>query len=155
MPRRRRCVGSTAARRPFAMPVSQLALASARAWPPTACRPPRHALRPSSMPLPPIREGRAGGFDTEFMRRRRSAGQGGAEGYECLGIARRHRPDSPALGFAIKMPPVPPARAVAALEVLRQLGFTMTTFDACRFDYGPLLTRATAAASPSLASRLP
>ena len=84
-----------------------------------------------------------GGLDTELMRRRPGllVTKGGAEGYQGLGIVPGAlRPNSPALGVAIKVADGA-GRAVplVALEVLRQLGlFAEADFDAlAEFRYAP------------------
>ncbi|MEP7357458.1 MAG: asparaginase [Anaerolineales bacterium] len=133
----------------FAIPLLNAALAFARLADPARLPPRRaNALRTIfyAMSAYPEMVRGPGGFDTEVMRRRPGllVAKGGAEGYQGLGLAAGALgPGSPALGVAIKIADgAPRALAVAALEVLRQLGlFNDADFDAlAEFDFGPRLT---------------
>jgi L-asparaginase II len=113
----------------FAVPLLNSALAFARLADPSGL-PPRRASALRSVfyamtAYPEMVRG-PGGLDTEVMRRRPGllVTKGGAEGYQGMGIVPGAlRPNSPALGVAIKIADGA-ARAVpiVALEVLRQLG---------------------------------
>ena len=134
----------------FAVPLINGALAFARLADPSRLPPRRaNALRTifyAMTAYPEMIRG-PGGLDTELMRRRPGllVAKGGAEGYQGLGIAAGAlRPGSPALGVALKIADGAAreqARAVAVLEVLRQLGlFDDADFDAlAEFDFGPRL----------------
>jgi L-asparaginase II len=130
----------------FAVPLLNAALAFARLADPSGL-PPRRAnalltVFYAMTAYPEMVRG-SGGLDTEVMRRRPGllASKGGAEGYQGLGIVPGAlRPNSPALGVAIKIADGA-ARAVpiVALEVLRQLGLLgEADFDAlAEFDLSP------------------
>jgi L-asparaginase II len=133
----------------FAIPLLNAALAYARLADPLRL-PPRRAtaLRTIfyAMSAYPEMVHGPGAFNTEVMRRRpgQLVAKGGAEGFQGFAIAAGAlRPDSPALGVAIKIADgADRAVHVAGLEVLRQLGlFDEADFDAlAEFDIGPRLT---------------
>ena len=130
----------------FAVPLLNSALAFARLADPSGLpRQRADALRTVfyAMTAYPEMVRGPGGLDTELMRRRPGllVTKGGAEGYHGMGIVPGAlRPNSPALGVAIKVADGA-GRAVplVALEVLRQLGLLAEAdFDAlAEFNYAP------------------
>jgi len=130
----------------FAVPLFNGALAFARlADPSDLPRPRADALRTVfyAMTAYPEMVRGPGGLDTELMRRRPGllVTKGGAEGYQGMGIVPGAlRPNSPALGVAIKVADgAGRALPLVALEVLRQLGlFAEADFEAlAEFNYAP------------------
>jgi len=130
----------------FAVPLLNAALAFARLADPRGLPSRRaNALRTIfyAMTAYPEMVRGPGGFDTEVMRRRPGllVSKGGAEGYQGMGLVPGAlRPDSPALGVAIKIADgASRAVPIVALEVLRQLGLLVDAdFDAlAEFDFAP------------------
>ncbi len=130
----------------FAVPLRNGALAFARLADPSGLpRQRADALRTVfyAMTAYPEMVRGPGGLDTELMRRRPGllVTKGGAEGYQGMGIVPGAlRPNSPALGVAIKVADgAGRALPLVALEVLRQLGlFAEADFDAlAEFNYAP------------------
>jgi len=130
----------------FAVPLLNAALAFARLADPRGLPARRaNALRTIfyAMTAYPEMVRGPGGFDTEVMRRRPGllVSKGGAEGYQGMGLVPGAlRPDSPALGVAIKIADgASRAVPIVALEVLRQLGLLVDAdFDAlAEFDFAP------------------
>jgi len=130
----------------FAVPLLNAALAFARLADPSGLpRRRANALRTvfSAMTAYPEMVRGPGGLDTEVMRRRPGllVTKGGAEGYQGMSIVPGAlRPNSPALGVAIKIADgAGRAVSIVALEVLRQLGLLgEADFDAlAEFDFAP------------------